>query len=294
MVNSREPEAYKPDEAEDCGNLKMAASQDLQTLFPPHLPYLSATAMSLLPPSRDTCKKPVFQEDLDKLGAATENLNISFPPHLPPFSRAASVAPYPSSQRTCNKPAFEQDDAYKPNTATAHLWNPYPCVPYSSDTNRTMYPVAQSSDSNGYAYEMFGRRNCMPTAPGIQREDLNAPVSTSFTLHPDPVSSGLQMNYEIPDTLHIRVQRVDFDAPLSKLFTLNPDPGSSGLQMNKEIPDLGAVARLIIDASNLGDIDPAAKAHIEYVQKLFGIPTMVEINVTDYAHMQLSGKGFGK
>jgi hypothetical protein len=59
---------------------------------------------------------------------------------------------------------------------------------------------------------------------------------------------------------------------------------ATGLQyvagrLNNEKSDWGLVARLNMDASNLDEIDPAAKTQIEYAQRLFGIPTTVEIKV---------------
>jgi hypothetical protein len=173
------------------------------------------------------------------------------------------------------KSPFEQDDGGEPKAATVYLQNQLPYLPYSRAISTDTYTVAQSSNND----ETSSRRNSMPTYRRVE----NHPRVANMDSYPVAQSTCERSAFEQdegdkPKAASSNLWNADLSVPNSRRTKVD---FATGLQyvagrLNNEKSDWGLAARL-----NMDEIDPAAKAQIEYAQRLFGIPTMVEIKVAN-------------
>jgi hypothetical protein len=165
---------------------------------------------------------------------------------------------------------FEHDDGGEPKAATAYLQNQLPYVPYSRAISTGKQTVAQSSNNDG---------NSMPTYHLIEDHPRVANMSLYPVAQSTREKSAFQQDErDKPKAGTLNLWNTSLSVPNSR--RPNEDFATE-LQYVAGKSDWGLVARLNIDVSNLGEIDPAAKAQIEYAQRLFGVPTMVKCKVAN-------------
>jgi hypothetical protein len=169
----------------------------------------------------------------------------------------------------------EHDDGGEPKAATAYLQNQLPYVPYSRAISTGTHTVVQSSNNDG---------NSMPTYHRIE----DHPRVANMFLYPVAQSTCEKSAFQQDERDKPKAGTLNlWNTSLSVPNSRRPyEDFATELQyvagrLNCEKSDWRLVAKLNIDVSNLGEIDPAAKAQIEYAQRLFGVPTMVKCKVAN-------------